>query len=33
MRQYLPTGGFVWVDVTEKDNWVGFFLQQQDEQE
>ena len=33
MRQYLPTGGFEWVDVTEKENWVEFILQQQDEQE
>ena len=33
MRQYLPTGGFVWVDVTERENWVGFIVQQKDEQE
>ena len=33
MRQYLPTGGFEWVDVTERENWAEFILQQQDEQE
>ena len=33
MRQYLPTGGFEWVYVTERENWAEFILQQQDEQE
>ena len=28
MRQYLPTGGFEWVDVTERENWEEFILQQ-----
>ena len=33
MRQYLPTGGFEWVDVAKRENWAEFILQQQDEQE
>ena len=33
MRQYLPTGGFKWVPVEERENWAEFILQQQDEQE
>ena len=33
MRLPVPTGGFVWVDVTERDNWTEFIIQQQDEQE
>ena len=33
MMQYLPTGGFEWVDVTERENWEDFILQQHDEQE
>ena len=31
MLQYLPTGGFEWVDVTERENWGEFILQQEDE--
>ena len=33
MLQYLPTGGFEWVDVTERENWAEFILQQKDEQD
>ena len=33
MRRPLPTVGFVWVDVTERENRAEFILQQQDEQE
>ena len=33
MRLPLPIDGFVWVDVTERENWAEFILQQQDEQE
>ena len=33
MLQYLPTGGFEWVDVTERENWGDFILQQKDEQD
>ena len=31
MLQYLPRGGFEWVDVTERENWGEFFLQQEDQ--
>ena len=33
MMQYLPTGGFRWVDVKDTDNWEEFILNQKDEQE
>ena len=33
MMQHLPTGGFEWVDVTQRENWGDFILQQHDEQE
>ena len=33
MRQYLPTGGFEWIDVTKRENWADFILQQHVEQE
>ena len=33
MRQYQPTGGFVWVDVGERENQEEFIIQQEDEQE
>ena len=32
MRLPLPIGCFVWVDVTERDNWTEFIIQQHDEQ-
>ena len=31
MLQYLPTGGFEWVDVTEREIWGEFVFQQEDE--
>ena len=33
MRQYLPTGGFKWMDAEVIENWKEFILNQQDEQE
>merc|ERR1711954_635672 len=33
MSQYLPTGGFEWVEVSEIEDWVDFILKQGDEQE
>ena len=33
MLQYLPTGGFELVDVTEREIWGNFILQQKDEQD
>ena len=33
MRQYLPTGGFEWVTVEERENWAEFIMEQNDEQE
>ena len=33
MSQYLPTGGFEWVEVSENEDWVDFILKQGDEQE
>ena len=29
----MPTGGFEWIDVTEREKWAEFILQQHDEQE
>ena len=31
MLQYLPTRGFEWVDMTERENWAEFILQPEDE--
>ena len=33
MSQYLPTGGFEWVEVSENEDWAEFILKQRDEQE
>ena len=33
MSQYLPTGGFKWVDVSTKEDWADFILKQGDEQD
>merc|ERR1711954_227395 len=33
MSQYLPTGGFKWVDVSTNEDWTDFILAQGDEQE
>ena len=33
MSLFLPTGGFEWVEVTDKDNWAEFIAKQGDEQE
>ena len=33
MRQYLPSGGFEWVPVEERENWAEFIMEQNDEQE
>ena len=33
MIQYLPTGGFVWMDVTKISDWGKFIAEQEDEQE
>ena len=33
MPQYLPTGRFEWIQVSENDEWVDFILKQWDEQE
>ena len=33
MSQYLPTGGFDWMDVSTKEDQTDFILKQKDEQE
>ena len=33
LSQYLPTGWFEWVEVSEIEDWVDFILKQGDEQE
>ena len=33
MSQFLPTGGFTWVDVSTKEDWADFILKQEDEQD
>ena len=33
MSLFLPTGGFEWVDINDKDNWAEFIVKQGDEQE
>ena len=33
MSQYLPTGGFEWIEVSENEDWTDFILKQKDEQE
>ena len=33
MIQYLPIGGFKWMDVSDIDNWGEFIVKQDDEQE
>ena len=33
VSQYLPTGGYEWVKVSENEDWTEFILKQGDEQE
>ena len=33
MRQFLPTGGFKWMDAEVIENWTEFIINQKDEQE